>query len=165
MDYFIYLKVPEYTKQFALHHFGDKERENVVNVKNWIILYGFVVDSLQIRKSYDRNEENGNLKVLIPDASMKRKAQWNYMSKGSKSELARLIRTIMMTSFWRFIMPVWDIIKLDKHKKKNQRTLDLYINRFFESNGIAYDESTANTFKKDFIRERKKLNRKYGIYI
>lgn len=163
MDYYIYLKVPEYTRQFALHHFADNVRKDAVNVKKWLVLYGFVVDNLQIRSSYDPNEESGNLKILLPDAAMKRKIRYNYMRKGSRAELAKLIRIIMMTSFWRFIMPYWNAIRLDPHKKRNNRTLDLYINSFFEANGISYDETAANSFKKEFARERKKMVKEFGI--
>lgn len=165
MDYFIYLKVPEYTRQYALFHFRDPKIEDAINVKNWYVLYGMVVDSLKRRNNYNPNQESGNLKLVLPDSRMKRKSQWNYMDANSRSKIAEMIRYIMYSQFWRFIMPVWEVIKQDRNKRKKGHTFDRYVLQFFDMNGIEYTEQASNSFKKEFARQRKILERNFNITI
>ena len=165
MDYFIYLKVPEYTRQYALYHFSDKKVPDAINVKNWYVLYGMVVDFLKRRNNFHPNQETGNLKLLVPDSQMKRKEKWNYMESHSRKKIAEMIRYIMYSQFWRSIMPVWEVIKQDRNKRKHSNTFDRYVLQFFDQNNIEYTEQASNAFKKEFARQRKKLERDFRIII
>lgn len=167
MDYYIYLNVPEYTRQFALHHFPDEKDNNAINVKNWYVLYGFVVDNLK-RYSYIANfskQELGNLKVIVPDSRLKRKQNYNYLERTARIRLSKMIREIMFSQFWQFILPLWPVILMDKRRKYKKQTLDECINIFFEENHIDYSEEASNSFKKEFQRQRKKLAEKFNITI
>lgn len=164
MDYYIYLQVPEYTKQFALHHFGDKKNPDAINVKDWYILYGYIVDNLQRRTSQNPMSELGNLKLVLPDAKGVRKEWINYMSGNSRRELAGFIRCIMFSNFWKHIMPMWNMMKL-QHTKRKGVTMDKCIVDFFDENGIEYTEEASNNFKQAFYRQRARLESEFGVKI
>lgn len=165
MEYYVYVNVPDYTKEYVLNHFADKNDPTAVNVKSWEILHGFIVENLRTRSVYCVSEERGNLKVIIPDSRAVRRRDRNYMTTRSRNKLACLFREIMISHFWREIMPEWRMMMVDRNKRASKHIMDKYIIDFFDRNGMTYTESGLNNFKRYFVRERKRIQKKLGIMI
>ena len=165
-EYYIYLRVPEYTRQWAIFHFGNEEKD-AVNTKNWYVLNGFMIDNLRRNTSgyHFTKGERYNLKIIVPDSRMKRKKDYNYMMANARLKMAKMIREIMFAQFWQFVLPSWNTISMDRRHRNKAYTFDKCIMDFFDHNGIEYSEQASNSFKKEFARQRKILNQKYGIKI
>ena len=160
MQYIIYLQVPEYTKEYLLHHFSRDGQ--VVECKKYSPIIGFMQLNLRKRLNFYPEEEMGNLKVAIPNVDENHtKETYNFLSKTNRSKLATIFRNIMISHLWCSYIKEVRLAKADRRKKTN--TINDFVIDFCQKNGIRVTSDSLNRFLVEINREKTKLKSEYNI--
>jgi len=140
-DFFIYLKVPQYLKDYLENHLGDpvklpKDSPESILVKRFL------------QKKSDAPEpdlgEGCNLRVQIPWSKEKDPRIYQYLPPVAKQCLISSFDDILVTNMWNDLMPLID----------SRCTLTNLIYAWMEQHGI--DEDHWETIRQRFYRLRKK---------
>lgn len=144
-DFFIYLKVPEYLKEYLEKHFGDpiklpKDSPESILMKRFL------------QKKSEAPEpdlgEGCNVRVIIPWSKEKDPRIYQYLSPKAKKSLITSFDQIFITNLWSDLMPLI-----------NPRcTLTDLIYAWMEQHGIS--EEHWDTVKQRFYRLRRKYKEK-----
>ena len=142
-DYYIYLQLPPYLRQWFVHRHGGHEP---VNLRRGSI------ESLILQRAtmptpdgyIPRPKADGELAVCLPYSKAHDPRIYNYISDTGKKALADRIKM-------DFDMDVWDF--LHDFGKINEQQKEL-INMFMEQRGIREDGSCWDAIAKIYQRKR-----------
>lgn len=163
MKYVVYLKMPEYTKEYVLHRFSEDGK--VAKCIHLSAMEGFLQEHLKLRQNFYPKEEIGNLPLEIPNLMTKKNVSYNYLPMKERLKLASMFKSIMFCNFWNFMIPHLRALKTDRNRKVKANTMIDYIIEFFDNNGISTTPESILRFKVEINREKKRLKEKYGIEI
>lgn len=145
----IYIKLPEYERQWCRHHFGEPcAFPNLSNI-NSVIKY-----FLKKRPANAEVEtmQDGELAISIPDSQSKDPAYFNFLTKPGKQAIAEAINDIFTKQMFEDLSAI----------KFRAIPLTLIIRDWMTANGISYDQEHNIIQKYTRIKE---AYRKCGVNI
>jgi len=149
MKFQVFIKIPEYEKQWVRHHFGDPAtfppQSNVNNVIRHFIKKTPEGKNPEMKK-------DGEIAINIPESKSKDPQYYNYLTTSGKSAIAEAINDIFTMQMWE------DLNDIDMRSVP----LTLLVNDWMETNGISWEQQ-GNLYQK-FTRIRETY-RKHGINV
>lgn len=145
----IYIKLPEYERQWCKHHFGEPctfpQQSNINSVIKFFL-------KKQPEGSEVETQQEGEMAIYIPDSKAKNPLYFNYLTRPGKRAIAEAINDIFTKQMFEDLSAI----------QFRNVPLTLIIRDWMVSNGISYDQEHNIIQKYTRIKES---YRKCGVNI